>query len=75
MIAVLMLLVSCGDSKLEHALRLAGDNREELQKVLDHYADDEQKLRAAFFLIENMPENALLLLSNNTRGKEERIFT
>ncbi len=41
--------------RLETALRLAGKNRGELQKVLDHYADDTLKLRAAKFLIENMP--------------------
>ena len=44
--------------KLETALRLAGDNRPELEKVLDHYAQspaDSLKFRAARFLIENMP--------------------
>ena len=53
-----LLLVSCRDSALETALRLAGDNRPELEAVLRHYAADEAdslKYRAARFLIENMP--------------------
>lgn len=53
-----LLLVSCRDSALETALRLAGENRPELEAVLRHYAADEAdslKYRAARFLIENMP--------------------
>jgi hypothetical protein len=59
----IFLLFSCtqnqtGFSKeLEHALRLAGNNRPELEKVLQHYKNDELKLRAALFLIENMPHH------------------
>ena len=54
------LLFACGkqNDKLETALRLAGDNRPELEKVLTHYSQssaDSLKLRAARFLIENMP--------------------
>ncbi|MDE6527548.1 MAG: hypothetical protein K2L78_00690, partial [Muribaculaceae bacterium] len=37
------------------ALRFAGDNRDELERVLEHYADEPMKLEAARFLIENMP--------------------
>jgi hypothetical protein len=43
---------------LEQALTLAEDNRSELEKVLSHYSGDPAdslKLRAARFLIENMP--------------------
>lgn len=43
---------------LETALQLAGENRSELEKVLDHYSRtpaDSLKLRAAEFLIANMP--------------------
>lgn len=50
--------LSCEASKLEKALRAAGENRGELEKVLAHYAADPAdslKLRAARFLIENMP--------------------
>ena len=55
-----LLAFSCSlqDDKLGHALCLAGQNRPELEKVLDHYADtppDSLKLQAARFLIENMP--------------------
>ena len=45
-------------SLLEQALYVAGDNRPELERVLAHYArrpEDSLKLRAARFLIENMP--------------------
>jgi hypothetical protein len=42
-------------SRLEHALTLAGANRVELEKVLNHYRDEPLKYRAAVFLIENMP--------------------
>ena len=59
-LTILLLLFSCNkdNDKLKTALRLAGDNRPELEKVLDHYAQspaDSLKLRAAHFLIENMP--------------------
>ncbi|WP_251234899.1 hypothetical protein [Bacteroides nordii] len=45
-------------SLLEQALEKSGDNRSELEKVLTHYSQkdaDSLKLRAAVFLIENMP--------------------
>jgi len=45
-------------SYLEQALELAGDNRAELEKVLELYSTnpaDSLKLKAARFLIENMP--------------------
>lgn len=49
-------LISCNTNKtLESVLKLAGDNRVELEKVLDHYREDNIKLKAAIFLIENMP--------------------
>lgn len=53
-------LVSCQsrNEALETALKLAGDNRPELEKVLSHYSKnptDTLKLKAAKFLIENMP--------------------
>jgi hypothetical protein len=46
------------DNSLEWALSLAGNNRSELEKVLNFYqkdAKDSLKYRAACFLIENMP--------------------
>ena len=53
------LLVSCSryPAGVERALKLAGDNRAELEKVLRHYSrhpEDSLKYRAACFLIENM---------------------
>jgi hypothetical protein len=55
-----LLALSCGQRQgnLEKALRLAGNNRPELEKVLRHYslnAADSLKLAAAQFLIKNMP--------------------
>lgn len=52
-------LIACKDntidSDLEIALKLSGDNREELETVLANYANDAEKLAAAKFLIANMP--------------------
>ena len=44
-------------SDLEQSLRFAGGNRAELEKVLNHYraSGDKQKLKAAKYLIANMP--------------------
>lgn len=54
-----LLFAACSDrAALEHALRYAGNNRAELEAVMDHYgADpaDSLKLRAAKYLIKNMP--------------------
>ena len=57
-ILALLCFLSCQETPLERALSLAGGNAPELQAVLDHYGEDEAdslKLRAAIFLIENMP--------------------
>lgn len=58
-ILILILFYSCNQKpKLETAFVLAGDNRIELEKVLNHYSEhieDSLKLKAAIFLIENMP--------------------
>lgn len=40
---------------MEYALEFAGENRGELEKVLEHYNDSGLKQDAARFLIENMP--------------------
>ena len=54
-----VLLTACikDDCLLEQSLRIAGENRVELEKVLHHYMDDPEKLSASRFLIENMPED------------------
>lgn len=60
-IIVVFLLFSCHQysSKVREALDMAGDNKNELIKVLDHYKEEgkEEKLKAAEFLIENLPYN------------------
>lgn len=43
------------EEKLERALIAAGDNRQELEKVLNRYASDPEKSEAARWLISNMP--------------------
>lgn len=58
--AALFLVCSCAQVTpgLEEALRSAGANRPELERVLNHYQTvdpNPDKLRAAEFLIENMP--------------------
>lgn len=65
-IAINTYFTSCSDNTLERpivplletALQQAGENRVELEKVLNYYranASDSLKYRAACFLIENMP--------------------
>ena len=53
----IFLLASChgANRKIEEAFNLAGDNRAELERVIEYYADDPLKLSAAEFLISNMP--------------------
>ena len=51
---------SCNRSVLEQALDKASTNRQELEKVLEHYKNDELKLKAARFLIENMDAHSCL---------------
>lgn len=54
---LLCVLCSCvgqRDRRLEYALKQAGKNRAELEKVLVHYAGDSLKQEAAKFLIRNM---------------------
>ena len=50
-------LLTCNHIKhkeLKFALNYAGENKEELKKVLEHYKDNPEKLNAAHFLIKNM---------------------
>lgn len=89
---ILLFFVACqsaDDKKLEQALKLAGDNRSELEKVLNHYRDDSLKLEAARFLIRNMPghgsyagkeieayyrEATPILLSDSSTAAKERMM-
>ncbi len=56
---LILLFVACDTERreLRQALRAAGDNRPELEAVLDHYRSDADslKLRAAKYLIRYMP--------------------
>lgn len=59
-VAIIVLFGSCQEdnTKLELALKLSGNNRHELEKVIKHYSEssaDSLKLKSALFLIENMP--------------------
>ena len=57
-ILLILTLAACrseNEKRLEYALEFAGDNRMELEKVLEHYKADPEKLEAARFLIRNMP--------------------
>lgn len=72
----LVILSSCQpqNKALESALKLAGNNRSELEKVLNHYSQnpaDSLKLKATEFLIENMPGHYTLegALINEYREK------
>ena len=59
-------------SPLADALAAAGENRGELQRVLDHFAggDDKEKQAAARFLIENMPGKGYIITSlKDAQGK------
>lgn len=60
LLCIIITLSSCGKrhSDLENALILSGENRGELEQVLAHYSHDPAdslKLKAAEFLIANMP--------------------
>lgn len=54
---IVLFLQGCNPKagKLDAALELADYNRQELEEVLEHYANEPEKLAAARFLIENMP--------------------
>lgn len=59
LLCLIMTMSSCEDG-VKQALKYAGDNKEELTKVLRHYTMDSgiqfpEKLAAARFLIKNMP--------------------
>lgn len=57
-IYLLLFLFACTpgpEKELEYVLELAGNNRPELEKVIEHYRDEPLKRDAARFLIVNMP--------------------
>ncbi|MDE6335433.1 MAG: RICIN domain-containing protein, partial [Muribaculaceae bacterium] len=88
-IAMLITAVSC-DRDVNRALDLAGDNRQEMERVLDHFKDDPDPLKyeAAKFLISNMPyhytykgeemeryENAYLEIASKPIQFRDSVFT
>ena len=51
----LVCLTGCmRQTRMEAMLEAAGENRKELENVLEHYRNDERKYQAACFLMENM---------------------
>lgn len=53
---VTAIIMGCNkQSSLDRSLDLAGDNRHELESVLNHYSDNTEKFAAAHFLIDNLP--------------------
>lgn len=72
-----LLLLSCRQqetSRLEFALQAGGDNRAELEAVLSHYTarpEDSLHLKAAQFLIENMPGHYTPINYNIYYGRKE----
>lgn len=58
LVFLLTIVMSCQKipEQVENSLKLAKNNRKELEKVIEHYQSpkDSLKLRAAFFLIRNM---------------------
>ena len=87
-IVSLVLLCSC-DARLNSALDQAGSNRDEMEKVLEHFKDDPDTLKysAAVFLIENMPyhytqdgkgvysvDSAYLAMAEYPKEQREKVF-
>lgn len=60
-----LILISCNNNpELNNALRLSGNNRSELEKVIYHFSQnlsDSLKLKAALFLIKNMPGHSSIV--------------
>ena len=66
-ILVILLQTACQskiDKQLDMPLSLAGDNRKEMEKILDHYKNDPEKLAATRFLIINMTGHSGVNQSN-----------
>ncbi len=58
--AILFCSCSRNDRLLELSLEMAGDNRSELESVIEHYADEPLKREAAEWLIANMPGHSVV---------------
>ncbi|MDO5981572.1 hypothetical protein [Flavivirga spongiicola] len=66
--ALLLIMCSCNNipKNVKQTLELAGTNKVELQKVIDHYQSpkDSLKLKAAYFLIGNMANKYFYYYNN-----------
>lgn len=73
-VILLFLLAACSTipSDVRTALEQAGINRPELEKVIEHYktTGERQKLKAAYFLIGNMPGKYAEYYSYNEQAYE-----
>ena len=56
----LLIFTACQSDRRLNTLKQVGENRAELEKVLQHYKDDTQKLKAAQIFIENMDDHYTL---------------
>lgn len=76
LILLILTIASCNskDRELRETLKLAGDNRGELEKVLDHYSQDPAdslKYRAALYLVKKMADPNMGYLYN---GRFDRLM-
>jgi len=67
---------ACDQASIDSVLSLAGDNRPQLERVLEHYAElgDTLKLKAARFLIANMGEHSYVTYFMHDSSKTEIPF-
>ena len=75
---ILLFLTACqNNDNFESILQYSSENRNELEKVINHYSQkeaDSLQLKAAFFLIENMPGHYSLTNSTMERLDENINF-
>ena len=62
-IIALLFLVACTPNDVKDSLKLAGNNRNQLEKVIRHYKKHHkrEKLKAAYFLIANMKDKGTFI--------------
>ncbi len=75
LIYLMILFSACSsyqDQQLEYALKLAKGNRQELDKVLEYYQNEPEKLIAAHFLIRNMIGKQVI--DSNSISKKQPFF-
>lgn len=65
----ILIVISCSscnryNAKIEHILALAGNNRYELEKLLEYYKGNDLKYKAACYLIENLEDKYSIIPEN-----------